>query len=117
LLKKHIKNGGSSKTYLGSEDFDKSLIEPIKKIFQPSRNFCIKSGEFLDTANPSFSPKAANNERNINSQPGIPRKNYSFNNYNSLNKKKDSFLERKEYESLQNSARHRQYTPSSKVGS
>jgi hypothetical protein len=38
---------------------------------------------------PSFSPKAAgSNERNINSQPGISRKNYSLNNYHSLNKKK-----------------------------
>lgn len=40
LLKKHIKNGGTSKTYLGSETFDKTLIEPLKKVFQPqSTNF------------------------------------------------------------------------------
>lgn len=49
----------------------------------------------MDTAGSSFSPKEVYNERNINSQPGIARKNYSLNNYNSLNKKKDTFFERK----------------------
>lgn len=71
----------------------------------------------MDTAGSSFSPKEVYNERNINSQPGIARKNYSLNNYNSLNKKKDTFFERKQHESLQNSARNRQYTPSTKIGS
>jgi hypothetical protein len=43
----------------------------------------------------TFSPKAISNERNINSQPGIPRKNYSLNNYHSITKKRDSFLDKK----------------------
>ena len=35
-MKKFVKNGGISRTYLGSENFDKNLIEPVKRIFQTS---------------------------------------------------------------------------------
>ena len=31
LLKKFVRNGGISKTYLSSKHFDPSLIEPVKK--------------------------------------------------------------------------------------
>ncbi len=42
-----------------------------------------------------FSPKVSLNERNINSQPGITRKNYSLSNYHSLSKKRDSLMLKK----------------------
>ena len=31
-MKKHIRNGGTSETHLGSQDFNPRLIEPMRKI-------------------------------------------------------------------------------------
>jgi hypothetical protein len=92
LLKKFIREGGISKTYLGSKFFDPSLIEPIRKVVPQS-----KFNNYIDTlfeqTAPSFSPKATN-ERNINSQPGIARKTYHLPNNGSLDRKlKDGKVE------------------------
>lgn len=46
MLKKYVKNGGISKGYLGSKNFDPTLIEPIKK---KSVSTCIKD-YYLDSA-------------------------------------------------------------------
>ncbi len=74
MLKKHIRQGGTSKTYLGQKEFDPSLIEPIKKVFQNT------------LAENSSWDNQEKNKKSL-SQPGFPRGSYALSNHNSLDRK------------------------------
>lgn len=45
LLKKHIKDGGTSKADLGSKCFDENLIEPNRR--KDSKNNSLAGNEFM----------------------------------------------------------------------
>lgn len=112
LLKKFVREGGISKTFLGSKYFDPALIEPIRRVPLECKIIENLAAINFDQTAPNFNPRETSTEKNSSSHPGIGRKTYHLGNptrrLRDLSKGEDSLDRNNRFRQL--------YTPSNKLG-